>query len=70
MISYVVSNDLALQFYQLEREQPGEGLRLYQRSLTSQDSYILAFAQDYGLQSPFTEDRLLQVKDLFQNMDI
>lgn len=70
MISYVVSNDLALQFYQLEREQPGEGLRLYQRSLTSQDSYILAFAQDYGLQSPFTEDRMLQVKDLFQNMDI
>ena len=65
MVSYVVSNDLAMQIYQLELEQPGEGLALYEECLTSQDSYLLYFAQTYGLQSPFDEGRLEEVAKLF-----
>ena len=67
MISYVVSNDLAMQFYQMELAEPGSGLALYEESLTSQESYILSFARDNGLKSPFEPGRLQAVTELFQN---
>ena len=67
IISYVVSNDLALQFYQMELDNPGSGLHLYEEVLTSQDSYLLNFAQTYGLESPFSESRLQTVAEIFQN---
>ena len=57
MISYVVSNDVALQFYQKERQKIGSGLTLYEEVLQSQDSDIIAFAETYGLESPFAEGR-------------
>ena len=57
MVSYVVSNDVALQFYQLERENPGQGLALYEQILQSEDSDIIAFAEYYGLESPFATGR-------------
>lgn len=66
-VSYVLSNDLAMQFYQLELEEPGAGLALYEESLLSQESYILTFAQSYGLESPFSETRLQALQDLYQN---
>ena len=66
-VSYVVSNDLAMQSYQLELEDPGAGLALYTETLTSQESYILTFARDYGLDSPFSEARLQEVAHLFRN---
>ena len=69
MISYVVSNDLAMQFYQMELEEPRSALELYEEALTSQESYILTFAQDYGLQSPFEPARLEDLQTLFENTD-
>jgi len=68
MISYVVSNDLALQFYQLELDKKGEGLKLYEESLLSQDSYILDFADAYGLESPFAKGRMKKLSGLFNEM--
>ncbi len=68
MVSYVVSNDLAMQFYQKELDAPGSGLALYQQCLTSQDSYIVSFAQQYGLESPFEEGRLQKVCQSFQTL--
>ena len=67
-ISYVVSNDLALQIYQMELENHGAGLELYEQILPSQDSYLLAFAQTYGLQSPFAEGRLQEVAELLKHV--
>ena len=69
MISYVVSNDLAMQFYQMELEKPYSGLELYESSLTSQESYILAFAEDNGLQSPFDPGRPGALRELFTDID-
>ncbi len=69
MISYVVSNDLAMQFYQMELEEPRSALALYEESLSSQESYILTFAKDYGLQSPFESARLEDLRILFENTD-
>lgn len=60
--SYVVSNDVALQIYQLEKEEAGAGLTVYESSLESMDSYIVGFAESYGLESPFSEGRLEKVK--------
>ena len=70
MISYVVSNDLALQFYQMELEEAYSGLELYEQSLTSQESYILTFAKDYGLKSPFDPSRPEELRVLFENAAI
>lgn len=67
-ISYVVSNDLAMQFYQMEIRQPGAGLELYEQCLTSQDSYIIQFAEDYGLVSPFAEGHLQTMAETFSSV--
>ena len=67
MISYVVSNDLAMQFYQLELEQSGQGLALYQQCLYSEDSYLIDFAQQYGLESPFAPGRVEALAETFRN---
>lgn len=58
IISYVVSNDVAFQMYQMELEEAGAGLETYNACLESMDSYLLMFAETYGLQSPFGADRL------------
>ncbi len=63
IISYVVSNDAAFQIYQMEKAEPGEGLRVYEDCLESQDTYLLWFVEEYGLESPFAPGRLEQVRD-------
>lgn len=68
IISYVVSNDLAMQLYQLELEDPGAGLALYEQILPSQESYIVTFAQDCGLESPFSQARLQALTAFYQNI--
>lgn len=62
MISYVCSNDLAFQLYQMEKAEAGSGLKIYQQCLESQDSFLLYFAETYGLESPFAPGRLESVK--------
>lgn len=64
--SYVVSNDAALQLYQLEQETPGQGLKLYLENLDTQQNYFLAFLQEAGLESPFAPGRLEAVAETFQ----
>lgn len=60
IVSYVVSNDVAFQMYQMEQEETGAGLAVYEQCLESMDSYLLTFAETYGLESPFAEGRLEQ----------
>ena len=66
MISYVVSNDISMQFYQLELEEKGKGLAMYEDCLYSQDTYIIEFAEKYGLESPFKDGRLSELDKIFQ----
>lgn len=65
VFSYIVSNDAALQLYQMECDEPGQGLRLYQRSLDTQQPYFLAFLEEAGLESPFAPGRLEEVAETF-----
>ena len=66
IISYVVSNDLAFQVYQLEQEQTGAGLQLFEESLDTQQVSLLAFVQEAGLKSPFDPGRLQTVRETLE----
>lgn len=66
IVSYVVSNDVAFQIYQMEKETTGTGLTVYNQCLESQDSYLVRFTQTYGLESPFAAGRLETVRDTLQ----
>ncbi len=66
VMSYVVSNDAALQLYNMEQETAGAGLALYQQSLTTQQTSLLAFLEEMGLQSPFDTGRVTQVAEMFR----
>jgi oligoendopeptidase F len=62
IISYVVSNDAALQLYQMEQAEQGSGMKCYTDHLTSREAYFLAFLEKAGLQSPFAPGRLEEVR--------
>ena len=66
IISYVVSNDVALQVYQKEQQQTGAGLSIIQDNLGSSDAYLLTFVTNAGLESPFDQGRLLQVRQTLE----
>ncbi len=61
LISYVVSNDVAFQLYELEKDTPGKGLETYRECLKSEDSYVQDFVQAYGLESPLADGRVERV---------
>ena len=64
--SYIFSNDAAMQLYQLECQQSGAGIALYQQSLSTQQPYFLAFLEEAGLESPFAPGRLEEVAAAFR----
>ncbi len=66
VISYVVSNDAALQLYQMEQKTTGAGLSCLQANLTTREPYFLAFLQQAGLESPFANGRIRSVKETLQ----
>ena len=68
VISYVVSNDAALQIYQAEQEQEGAGLTLWEDNLATMESYFLAFLEEAGLKSPFAEGRVQDIRATFEDI--
>ena len=66
VISYVVSNDAAMQIYQKELEEEGKGLRLYQQSLGSMEGWFLLFLEEQGLKSPFSPGRVGEIRDTLE----
>lgn len=61
VISYVVSNDVAFQIYEMEKETSGAGLETYRKCLESEDSVVQDFVETYGLESPLAEGRVEKV---------
>ena len=68
VISYVVSNDAAMQLYQLEQDKPGEGLSRLEENLATEEAYFLAFLEEAGLESPFSPGRIRAVRDTFSHL--
>ena len=64
VISYVVSNDAAMQLYELELQTPGAGKTVFEENLETEEAYFLAFLQEAGLESPF--GRVDEVKELME----
>lgn len=68
IISYVVSNDAALQLYQMEKEEAGSGLALYEAELATEQTYFLGFIEEAGLESPFASGRVAEVKKTLESI--
>lgn len=68
VISYVVSNDAALQLYQMEKAQAGSGLTCLRNNMTTREAYFMAFLKEAGLKSPFANGRILEVKETLQSV--
>ena len=65
VISYVVSNDGAMQLYQMEQEEAGAGLELFLELLeTEEDIPLLTLLESKELESPF--ERVRQVAETFR----
>ena len=62
VISYVVSNDAAMQLYQMELKTPGAGKTCFEENLTTEEAGLMGFLESAGLQSPF--DRIEEVRAL------
>ena len=68
IVSYVVSNDVAFQIYQMELAEEGAGLALLKESLYSHESWLLTFAETYGLESPLAEGRVARVRQTMEEI--
>lgn len=68
IFSYVVSNDAAMQLYQMELAEPGAGLNVYEENMDSAEYGFLAFLASAGLESPFDEGRLEMVRETFEEI--
>ena len=67
VISYCVSNDAALQIFQLEEEN-GTGLETYRALMsTSSGNTILALLEENGMESPFEPGRVEKLADFFED---
>ena len=53
IISYVVSNDAAMQLYELELATPGSSKRVFEENLDTEEAWFMAFLEEAGLESPF-----------------
>ncbi len=68
VISYVVSNDAALQIYQEEQKESGRGVKLYMDSLDTEAVGFLEFLDEAGLNSPFYEGRAAEIRETLEEV--
>ena len=63
VISYPVSNDAAIQIYELEQNSPGAGLEKYLELLPRNYETLIESLEAAGLESPFAAGRICRVAD-------
>ncbi len=63
--SYIVSNDAAMQIYQMELEESGAGLHCFEENLYNPEYLFLAFLDGAGLDSPFAPGHMTQMAETF-----
>ena len=68
VISSVISNDAALQLYQMEQAETGAGLVCYAENLATVQPDFLAFLEEAGLESPFANGRIQTVKQTLESI--
>lgn len=71
VVSYPVSNDLALQIWELEQTGRGAGLKKYLEALPRDYDGMIATAEAVGLESPFAPGRVASTaEDLRRNLGL
>lgn len=65
VLSYVSSNDLAMQLYELELDAPGDGLDLYKQFIEQGEENLEAFVETYGFTDPMTAERVAEAAAFF-----
>ena len=68
VFSYVVSNDAAMQLYQLECAEAGAGLAALEANLATTETTFLAFLQSAELESPFADGRVKSIRATFEDI--
>ncbi len=68
ILSYVVSNDAAMQLYQMEQENAGSGLAVFEENIATEEYYLHDFLRSAGLESPFAEGRVREVREIFESV--
>ena len=66
IMSYIVSNDTAMQMYQLEMENEGAGLNCLESNLDTDCYYFLEFLKEAGLESPFAPGRVAAIRETLE----
>ena len=66
VFSYIISNDAAMQIYQMELEQAGTGLKLYEKMLATNAWSLDEFLKEADLKSPFATGRVEEVAKIFR----
>ena len=64
VISYVVSNDAAMQLFEMELKAPGTGAACFEQHLTTESEGFLEFIKEAELKSPF--GRIDEVKGIME----
>lgn len=68
VISYVISNDAAMQIYQVELAETGAGVTIWEDSLATDQSGFLAFIEEAKLENPFAEGRVQEIRETFETV--
>ena len=68
VFSYIISNDAAMEIYQMELESPGAGLDCYLENLSNPEGYFLAFLESAGLENPFVDGHVDEVAQMFRQV--
>ena len=68
MLSYSISNDVALQVYELEMQKAGAGLQCFEEILASEQVQILGLVEEAGLRSPFEPGSVEKSRDTFTQL--
>ena len=68
MISYVVSNDAAMQIYEAEDLESGSGRKLLEDNLNTEEMTLLSFVESAGLTDPFAKGRVAQLRKTFEKV--
>lgn len=66
VISYPVTNDVAMQIFALELEEPGQGLEKFLSMLPRTHEALLPSVDEAGLDSPFQEGRVLRALECLE----
>jgi len=66
IVSYLLSNDAALQLYQLEQAQPGAGKAKFEENLDTPATSLVAFLESAQLGSPFIPGRIREVRQILE----